>query len=73
MVAEAEAKVIWKGIVAKTVIGDSNNPPHMIFLVEYPTIQHFLNMMTNPEYQKISVDRTIALEFGGLIACKTLE
>jgi uncharacterized protein (DUF1330 family) len=73
LVAKAEAKVIWKGTVAMTVIGDSNDSPHMIFLVEYPTTQHFLNMITNPEYQKISVDRSIALEFGGLIACKTLE
>jgi uncharacterized protein (DUF1330 family) len=73
LVAEAEAKVIWKGTVAMTVIGDSNDTPHMIFLVEYPTVQHFLKMITNPEYQKITVDRTIALEYGGLIACKTLE
>ena len=73
LVAKAEAKVIWKGTVATTVIGDSQNEPDMIFLVEYPTVQHFLNMITNPEYQKITADRTIALEYGGLIACKTLE
>jgi len=73
LLAEAEAKVIWKGTVATIVIGDSQNEPNMIFLVEYPTIQHFLNMITNPEYQKITIDRTIALEYGGLIACKTLE
>ena len=73
LVAKAEAKVIWKGTAAMTVIGDSNDTPHMIFLVEYPTVQHFLNMITNPEYQKISVDRSMALEYGGLIACTTLE
>ena len=73
LVAKAEAKVIWKGTVAMTVIGDSNDTPHMIILVEYPTVQHFLNMITNPEYQKITIDRSIALEYGGLIACKTQE
>ena len=73
LVAKAEAKVIWKGTVATTVIGDTQNEPDMIFLVEYPTVQHFLNMISNPEYQKISIDRTIALEYGGLIACKTFE
>ena len=73
LVAKAEAKVIWKGTVAMTVIGDSNDTPHMIFLVEYPTVQHFLNMITNPEYQKMTVDRSMALEYGGLMACKTLD
>jgi len=70
-VVQAQAKLIWKGQVATTVIGDSNNQPHMIFLVEYPSIEHFLKMVSNPEYQKIAQDRTIALEYGGLIACTT--
>ena len=64
-VANAKATLIWKGTVATTVIGDSQNAPDMIFLVEYPTVQHFLDMVSNPEYQKITVDRTIALEYGG--------
>ena len=73
LVVKAEATLIWKGTVATTVIGDSQNTPDMIFLVEYPTVQHFLNMVLNPEYQKITVDRTMALEYGGLIACKTVN
>ena len=72
-VAKAKATLIWKGTVATTVIGDSQNAPDMIFLVEYPTVQHFLDMVSNPEYQKITVDRTMALEYGGLIACKTVS
>ena len=72
-VANAKATLVWKGTVATTVIGDSQNAPDMIFLVEYPTVQHFLDMVSNPEYQKITVDRTMALEYGGLIACKTVS
>jgi len=72
-IAKAEAKVIWKGAVASTVIGDSQDQPHMIIIVEYATVDHFLQMATDPEYQKIAVDRTIALEYGGLIACKTIQ
>ncbi len=72
-VAKAEATLIWKGTVSTTVIGDSQNAPDMIFLVEYPTVHHFLNMVSNPEYQKITVDRIMALEYGGLIACKTVD
>jgi len=72
-VANSNAKLIWKGVVASTVIGDSKDQPDMIFLVEYPSVNDFLGMVSNPEYQKIANDRTIALEYGGLIACKTSE
>jgi uncharacterized protein (DUF1330 family) len=68
-VAEAQAKLIWKGNVAITVIGDAKDQPDLIFMVEYPSIEHFLKMVSNSEYQKIAQDRTIALEYGGLIAC----
>ncbi len=71
-IAKAEAKLIWKGAVATTIIGDSNNQPDMIFLVEYPTVNHFLGVITSPQYREIADDRTIALEYGGLIACQTI-
>ncbi len=72
-IAKAKAKLIWKGTVASTVIGDSEDQPDMILLVEYPSVDHFLQMATDPEYQKVAVDRTLALEYGGLIACKTID
>jgi uncharacterized protein (DUF1330 family) len=72
-VAKAEAKLIWKGQVFGTLIGDAENQPHLTFLVEYPSVDHFFAMVSNPEYQKIAGDRTIALEYGGLIACQTAE
>ena len=72
-VAKSGAKLIWKGRVFSTVIGDSKNQPQLTFLVEYPSVAHFFKMISNPEYQKIAVDRGLALEYGGLIACQTLE
>jgi len=69
-VAKSMAKLIWRGEVSSTIIGDSENEPHMILLVEYPSVNHFLSMVSNPDYQKVAQDRTIALEYGGLIACK---
>ena len=72
-VAQSNAKLIWKGAVAATVIGDSEKEPDMIFMVEYPSVDHFIKMVSNPEYQKIANDRNIALEYGGLIACQTLK
>lgn len=35
------------------------------------SVTHFLNMIAVSEYQKIVTNRSIALEYGGLIACKT--
>jgi uncharacterized protein (DUF1330 family) len=72
-VAKANAKLIWKGGVATTVIGDSKNQPDILFLVEYPSVDHFLGMVTDAEYQKVAKDRAVALEYGGLIACQTAE
>ena len=72
LVAQSKAKLIWKGAVASTVVGDSTSQPDLIYLVEYPSVDHFIKLVSNPEYQKIAKDRTIALVYGGLIACKTL-
>jgi uncharacterized protein (DUF1330 family) len=72
-VEKAGAKLIWKGQVHNSVIGDSDHQPHIVFLVEYPSVNHFFAMVSNPEYQKIAVDRSIALEYGGLIACQNAQ
>jgi uncharacterized protein (DUF1330 family) len=72
-VEKSGGKLIWKGQVHNTVIGNSDNQPHVVFLVEYPTVNHFFAMVSNPEYQKIAVDRSIALEYGGLIACQNAQ
>ena len=64
------AKLLWRGKVNSTLIGDSEDQAHVILLVQYPTLQHFIDMTSNPEYVKISKDRTIALEYGGLWACE---
>ncbi len=72
-IKQSGAKLIWKGAVATTVIGDTKNQPDMIFLVEYPSVTHFIKMVSNSEYQRIVNDRSIALEYGGLIACQPLK
>ena len=67
-----EGKLIWKGECMHTLIGDSQNQPHIMMLVEYPSIDNFLEMLANPDYQECAKDRTMALEYGGLIASKTI-
>jgi len=72
LLKKAGGKILWQGAVASTVIGDSEGQPDLIFLVEYPSVSNFLEMTGSPEYQKIGRDRTIALEYGGLLACNTV-
>ncbi len=67
----AGGKLIWKGEVLDTVVGSEDKAPHMVLLVTYPTVSHFLNMIANPAYQKAAQDRSLALEYGGLIAMKS--
>ncbi len=71
LIEKAGAKMIWRGNVAQTVIGDAEGQADVIFLVEYPSVQQFLDMINSPEYQIIGKDRSIALVYGGLIACQS--
>ena len=64
------AQLIWRGKVNSVLIGDANDRPDTILLVRYPSLQHFIDMTSDPEYIKISEDRSIALEYGGLWACE---
>lgn len=67
---KAGGRLIWKGECMHTLIGDSQDQPHLVMLVEYPSADHFLAMLNDPEYQECAKDRTMALEYGGLIASK---
>ena len=71
LIQKAGARLVWRGEVGQTVIGEEEGQPDAIFLVEYPSIQHFMEMISSEEYQKIAKDRGMALEYGGLMACKT--
>lgn len=64
-------RLLWKGTVTHVVIGDGDFKPDTILLVAYPSVQKFLEMVTNPDYLDIARDRSIALEFGGLLASCT--
>jgi len=70
-IKKAAAKLLWKGHVHSIVIGDSENQPQLVFLVEYPSVENFFTMISNPEYQEVAKDRSIAIEYGGLIACQS--
>jgi len=65
-------KLIWAGNTAQTIIGDYESIPDRILIIAYPHKQAFIDMVTSEDYKKIAGDRIMALEYGGLIACKNL-
>ena len=73
LMVKAGAKILWGGKVDRTIIGDYSNQPDMIIIVSYPNKESFITMSTTPEYEEISKDRKIALEYGGLMASSTIN
>ena len=73
LLQKAGGRLLWSGQVAQTLIGDPTDQPNQIFMVEYPSTDHFLGMISSAEYQAIAKNRTIALEYGGLIACRSSD
>jgi uncharacterized protein (DUF1330 family) len=67
----AGGKLLWQGTIRHTIVGDTALPPDTVFLVQYPTLDHFLSMIQDPAYQEIARDRVAGLEFGGLYAART--
>lgn len=73
LLAKAQAKIVWMGNVNQTLVGDTDDQPSMVLIVEYPSKQHFIDMSTSDEYKVIGQDREIALEYGGLLASSTIK
>jgi uncharacterized protein (DUF1330 family) len=66
------ATVRYAGTAPGFVIGDGERPWwDAILIVEYPTPQAFIDMVTTPEYAKVHEHRAAALERGDLIATST--
>jgi uncharacterized protein (DUF1330 family) len=63
------ATVRYAGTAPTVVIGDGERPWwDAILIVEYPTPQAFIDMVTTQEYAKVHEHRAAGLERGDLIA-----
>jgi len=63
------ATLRYAGTAPGVVIGDGERPWwDAILVVEYPTPQAFIDMVTTPEYANVHEHRAAALERGDLIA-----
>ena len=58
--AQAQLSVSWK--VEKTFIGQDDTEWDRIFVVRYPSLDAFKNMINSPEYQAVVEHRQAAVE-----------
>jgi uncharacterized protein (DUF1330 family) len=66
------AKLRYAGGAPSVVIGDGERPWwDVILIVEYPTPQAFIDMVTTQEYAKVHEHRAAGLDRGDLIATST--
>ena len=67
--AAVGGRVLYLGAARQLVIGDGEQPWwDTVIVVEYPSIGAFMRMVSDPEYQAVSADRTASLSRAELIA-----
>lgn len=64
----AGGKIVWQAVAKHAFIAPPDEDWDEVLLVEYPSKEAFLAMITSPEYQAITFHRTAALEDARLIA-----
>jgi len=69
-ISAAGAHIVYRGNVKHVVIGDEDEDWDTVIVVQYPSRQAFYDMITSPDYQELSKNRTAALERSALIATK---
>jgi uncharacterized protein (DUF1330 family) len=73
LLAEAGGRILWFGSAKQTVIGPESEHWDDAILVQYPSRQAFLGMVTSPAYLEIGVHRAAALSDSRLIATATID
>ena len=59
--------IIWRGEFEATVIGPNDEHWDAVFIARYPTAHAFLEMVTDPDYQRAVVNRQAAVASSRLI------
>jgi uncharacterized protein (DUF1330 family) len=67
MVEERGGKVVWSGRPGPLLIGDAHDEWDLVVLVEYPSKEAFLDMVSQPSYQTAHKDRAGGLARTALI------
>jgi uncharacterized protein (DUF1330 family) len=71
LLEKAGGRLLWMGSVKQVFIGADTDQWDRAMLVEYPSKQAFLDMISAPEYQEVHKDREAGLETSALLMTKT--
>lgn len=66
-VAQAGGEVLYHGAVLGGIIAPAEEQWDEVLLVRYPSFDAFRKMISDPDYQRITVHRTAALEDSRLL------
>ncbi len=67
-VKKVGGRLVWFGDAKGSIIGPSNESWDQIFLVRYPSIEKFMEMINRDSYREIVVHRSASLKDSRLIA-----
>lgn len=67
-VKQVGGELLWSGTAHGSIIAPPGESWDNILLVRYPSINAFMTMLKNPQYQQCAVHRTAALDDSRLIA-----
>jgi len=73
MIEARGGRVVWMGRPHCTFIGGEHDDWDMAAIIEYPGKDAFIEMISNPDYAKISGNRSGGLVNSALIPCKPLR
>lgn len=71
--ARVGGSIIWRGHMEAMVIGPEDRHWDSAFIARYPNSAAFLEMVTDPEYQKAVVNRQAAVLTSRLVRFKPME
>ena len=69
IIARIGAHILWSGAFQTTLIGPQDEVWDAVFIASYPTAHAFMEMVTDPDYQKAVVHRQAAVDTSRLIRC----
>ncbi len=69
IIARIGAHILWSGAFQTTLIGPQDEVWNAVFIARYPTAHAFMEMVTDPDYQKAVVHRQAAVDTSRLIRC----
>jgi uncharacterized protein (DUF1330 family) len=71
LLEKAGGRLLWMGSVKQVFIGAETDQWDRVMLVEYPSRQAFLSMISDPKYLEVHQDREAGLETSALLMTKT--